>query len=177
MSLPKNLKPGGIDIAWKNGPSGICIFGDRPQFFLLSPSQLLSFSLPNGLYLIDAPLTLPGSSGLREVDRLLRKVTGIPALPLKPSLFSRYLPLEFLQTQRGSIFLEGFVPYLRVKFLGRAKFRDIAKYRERFRDVFGFLPSPPSPHLLDAYLLCLRAGEILKGRGIALVAPDGEVFI
>ncbi|GEM_PF-3619916 len=177
MSLPKVLKAGGIDIAWKSGPSGICVFEDRPLFFLLSPSQLLNFPLPGGLYLVDAPLSLPGEKGLRQVDRLLRRLTGIAVLPLNPSLLPGYLPLEFIRLQKGSVFLEGFVPYLRAKFLGRAKFRRVLEYRQRFREAFGFLPSPPSPHLMDAYLLCLRAKDIMEGRGIALVAGDGKIYL
>ncbi len=171
-------KAGGIDIAWKNGPSGLCIMEKEPRFFLLNPEELLKFQLPSGVYLLDAPLTPPGKRGLREVDRLIRKVTGIAVLPLMPPILKDYLPFRFLKAHRGeSIFLESFTPYLRAEKLKRARFKTLEEYRRAFLRTFGFLPQPPSPHLMDAYLLCLKAEEVINGGAREISAPDGKVYL
>ncbi len=177
----KNLNPAGIDIAWKNGLSGFCLlFRDRPFFWLFTPDELLSFNFPPGIYLVDAPLTLPTHPGrLRQVDKLLRKIAGISPLPVSPSILPDYLPAKLLKKRKqGIVFLESFVPFLRLRKLGKAKFHRIKEYRKRFKEIFGFPLSPPSPHLMDAYLLCLRAKELTdKSLGLTLIAKDGRIHL
>lgn len=183
------MRFGGIDLAWSTGKTGVCLVEKEVSFFLLSPEQLLKFPFKEGLYFIDAPLKIP-EEGIREVDRKIRKTTSIAVLPANKRLFPNYLPEKFIsflkergfkewkgERYSGSFYAESFVPYLRKKFLGRAKFAGCKMYRTSFYEKFGFLPEPPSVDLLDAFLLAIAARESFTGKPQFIEASDGRIFL
>lgn len=179
----------GIDLAWSTGKTGVCLIEKEVSFFLLSPEELFEFPFKRGLYFIDAPLGIP-EAGIREVDRKLSKVTSITVLPANKRLFPNYLPEKFIkylknrgfrewkgERRGGGFYAESFVPYLRKKSFGRAKFAGVEIYRTSFYKKFGFLPEPPSPHLLDAYLLAVVAKESFAGKPNFIEASDGRIYL
>ena len=180
---------GGIDIAWSRGKTGICIIGERIRFELFKGREVLSFNFPSGLYLIDAPLFIP-IKGIRELDRRLRKETGIPVLPANRSLFPYFLPEELLkilqedgfkewkgERKEGKYYKESFVPVLRKQVFSIPKFNSVNDYRRKFKKRFGFLPTPPSSHLLDAWLLAKKAQWAYDGEYRIIKEKNGEILI
>lgn len=183
------MRFGGIDIAWSTGRSGVCIIDTETHFLLLYPDELLEVHFGEGLYFIDAPLSLP-EEGIRNVDKKIRRVTSIPVLPANRKLYPVYLPEEFLgmlkkkkfkewegERTPGFYYAESFVPFLRKQFFGKVKLSTAEEYRRVFSKKFGFLPQPPSPHLMDAYLLAKKAKEAFDGKIKVIEDVDGRIYL